>query len=80
MLLQFKQYLIHDFAMKNGITKIAVGDTAQKIAVKSLSQIVKGRGANLLDDVGVIDAKFPEVKLTRPMNDLLTKEVLFSFC
>lgn len=66
--------------MKNGITKIAVGDTAQKIAVKSLSQIVKGRGANLLDDVGVIDAKFPEVKLTRPMNDLLTKEVLFSFC
>jgi len=77
VLFQFKQYLIHDFALKNGVTKIALGDTAQKIAVKSLSQICKGRGANLLNEVGIIDAKFPELKVTRPMNDLLTKEVLF---
>ena len=75
VLFQFKQYLLLDFAARCKATKVALGDSAQKIAVKSLSQICKGRGASLLNEVGVVDQKFSDLELTRPLNDFLTKEV-----
>ena len=76
ILLHLRNLLIIDFALTKGFKKIFIGDTAQKIAVKSLSSICKGRGANLFSDISIINKTIRGLEILRPMNDFLTKEIL----
>jgi len=71
----FKKLLIVDFAHKKKIAKVLVGDTAQKIAIKSLTLLCKGRGGDLFNDVAIEDKRFGDVSIVRPMNEFLSKEV-----
>ena len=76
ILLHLRNLLIIDFALTNGFKKIFVGDTAQKIAVNSLSSICKGRGVNLFSDISIVNKTIKGLEILRPMNDFLTKEIL----
>jgi cytoplasmic tRNA 2-thiolation protein 2 len=76
VLLHFKTWLINHYAIKQSFKKIFVGDTAQKIATKSLASLCKGRGVNLFSDIAVQDQKVQGIDLMRPMHDFLTKEVM----
>jgi len=76
IMFHLKTTLITDFALKKGFNKIFVGDTAQKIATKSLAALCKGRGVNLFSDIALTNKKIEGTEFMRPMNDFLTKEIL----
>jgi len=76
ILFVFKKLLIADFATRNNIQKVIVADTAQKVAINSLTLLCKGRGADIFNQVVPEDKTFSNVTFYRPMNDFLTKEIL----
>jgi len=76
LLFVFKKLLIADFASRNNIQKILFADTAQKVAINSLTLLCKGRGADLFNQVLPEDKTFSNATIYRPMNDFLTREVL----
>lgn len=71
----FTKILIVDFALKNNLPKVFYGDTAQKVAINSLTLLCKGRGADFFDRTSPEEKVFPNATIYRPMNDFLTKEV-----
>ena len=75
LLFVFKKLLIADFASRNNIQKILFADTAQKVAINSLTLLCKGRGADLFNQVLPEDKTFSNATIYRPMNDFLTREV-----
>ncbi|RIA91741.1 hypothetical protein C1645_847160 [Glomus cerebriforme] len=67
-------YLI-DTARKNGCTRLFLGDCSTRLSIKIISLTSKGRGFSLpLETSGETDW-FKDVIITRPMKDMLSKEI-----
>ncbi|PSN31223.1 Cytoplasmic tRNA 2-thiolation protein 2-A [Blattella germanica] len=58
-------------------TKIFTAETTSNLAVKLLSNVSLGRGAQLPLDVGFCDNRDPDIMMLRPMRDFTSKEVVF---
>ena len=58
-------------------TKIFTADTISHLAVKLLSNVSLGRGAQLPLDIEFCDTRDPNVMLLRPMRDFQKKEIIF---
>lgn len=68
---------IFDQAVLMGIDKVALGDSANQLAVNVISDIAKGRGASVPHTVSYLthDPR-TNVSILRPMKDLLKKEIV----
>ncbi|RUS33500.1 hypothetical protein BC938DRAFT_471355 [Jimgerdemannia flammicorona] len=67
--------LIH-VARREGCTRLFLGDTSTRLAIKTISLTAKGRGYSLPLDVATEDAvSVPGMIVLRPMKDMLSKEV-----
>lgn len=77
LLHKVRNQLLLKIAKKLKCSKIFSADTAHHLAVKLLSNVALGRGAQLPLDVGFCDTRDPDVMLVRPMRDFMKKEVVF---
>ncbi|XP_068597212.1 cytoplasmic tRNA 2-thiolation protein 2 [Brachionichthys hirsutus] len=68
--------LVHT-ARTEGYSKLMLGDNCTRLAVKLLSSISLGRGAQLAQDTGFSDSRFGDTILVRPMRDYSAKEVAY---
>ncbi|CAG2065639.1 unnamed protein product, partial [Timema podura] len=58
-------------------SKVFVGESSTRLAVKILTNVALGRGAHLSLDVGFCDSRDGAIKVLRPMRDFTNKEVAF---
>ncbi|KAG9352493.1 hypothetical protein JZ751_020907 [Albula glossodonta] len=77
MLQTLRQHLIVHMARTKGYTKVMMGDSCSRLAVKLLSNISLGRGASLAVDTGFSDQRYGDVIIVRPMRDYSSKEIAF---
>lgn len=71
-----KKWLLLDFALKHGFKKLLLGCTAVSVTSKVMSEIAKGRGLSLPNDVTFVDDRYmDEVKFMNPMRDFLLNEI-----
>ncbi|KAI2662264.1 Cytoplasmic tRNA 2-thiolation protein 2 [Labeo rohita] len=75
MLQTLRQHLILHIARENGYSKVMMGDSCSRLAVKLLSNIALGRGAALASDTGFSDPRYGDVVIVRPMRDYSSKEI-----
>ncbi|KAK7175693.1 hypothetical protein R3I93_000072 [Phoxinus phoxinus] len=75
MLHTLRQHLILHVARENGFSKVMMGESCSRLAVKLLSNIALGRGAALASDTGFSDPRFGDVGIVRPMRDYSSKEI-----
>ncbi|CAM4532551.1 hypothetical protein PO909_023204 [Leuciscus waleckii] len=75
MLHTLRQHLILHVARENGFSKVMMGESCSRLAVKLLSNIALGRGAALASDTGFSDPRFGDVVIVRPMRDYSSKEI-----
>ncbi|KDR24498.1 cytoplasmic tRNA 2-thiolation protein 2-A [Zootermopsis nevadensis] len=74
---KLRNQLLLKTAKKLKCTKIFSADTASHLAVKLLSNVALGRGAQLPLDIGFCDTRDTDVMLLRPMRDFTKKEIVF---
>uniref|UniRef100_U9SUL9 Cytoplasmic tRNA 2-thiolation protein 2 n=1 Tax=Rhizophagus irregularis (strain DAOM 181602 / DAOM 197198 / MUCL 43194) TaxID=747089 RepID=U9SUL9_RHIID len=67
-------YLI-DTARKNGCTRLFLGDCSTRLSIKIISLTSKGRGFSLPLETSGETNWFEDVIITRPMKDMLSKEI-----
>ncbi|GBC00104.1 hypothetical protein RclHR1_03750003 [Rhizophagus clarus] len=67
-------YLI-DTARKNGCTRLFLGDCSTRLSIKIISLTSKGRGFSLPLETSSETDWFEDVIITRPMKDMLAKEI-----
>ncbi|XP_054279048.1 cytoplasmic tRNA 2-thiolation protein 2-B [Macrosteles quadrilineatus] len=77
MLNKLRSNLLAQIARLLGCNKIFTAETANDLAVKLITNVSLGRGAQLPYDVGFSDDRYAEVKVIRPMRDLSKKELVF---
>uniref|UniRef100_A0A8C1LAB7 Cytoplasmic tRNA 2-thiolation protein 2 n=1 Tax=Cyprinus carpio TaxID=7962 RepID=A0A8C1LAB7_CYPCA len=77
MLQTLRQHLILHIARENGYSKVMMGDSCSRLAVRLLSNIALGRGAALASDTGFSDPRYGDVVIVRPMRDYSSKEIAF---
>ncbi|XP_068078329.1 cytoplasmic tRNA 2-thiolation protein 2 isoform X3 [Danio rerio] len=77
MLQTLRQHLILHVARENSYSKVMMGESCSRLAVKLLSNIALGRGAALASDTGFSDPRFGDVVIVRPMRDYSSKEITF---
>uniref|UniRef100_A0A3Q3WE43 Cytoplasmic tRNA 2-thiolation protein 2 n=1 Tax=Mola mola TaxID=94237 RepID=A0A3Q3WE43_MOLML len=77
LLSTLRQHLLVHTARSEGYSKLMLGDSCTRLAVKLLSSISLGRGAQLAQDTGFSDSRFGDVTLVRPMRDYSAKEIAF---
>uniref|UniRef100_A0A671LFE3 Cytoplasmic tRNA 2-thiolation protein 2 n=1 Tax=Sinocyclocheilus anshuiensis TaxID=1608454 RepID=A0A671LFE3_9TELE len=77
MLQTLRSHLILHIARENGYSKVMMGDSCSRLAVKLLSNIALGRGAALASDTGFSDPRYGDVVIVRPMRDYSSKEIAF---
>ncbi|XP_030649791.1 cytoplasmic tRNA 2-thiolation protein 2 isoform X2 [Chanos chanos] len=77
LLQTLRQHLILHTARVHGYTKVMMGDSCSRLAVKLLSSISLGRGASLATDTGFSDTRYGDVVIVRPMRDYSSKEIAF---
>ncbi|KAI7814232.1 cytoplasmic tRNA 2-thiolation protein 2 [Triplophysa rosa] len=77
MLHTLRQHLILHTARVNGYSKVMMGDSCSRLAVKLLGNMALGRGAALASDTGFSDARYGDVVIVRPMRDYSSKEIVF---
>ncbi|XP_051565194.1 cytoplasmic tRNA 2-thiolation protein 2 isoform X1 [Myxocyprinus asiaticus] len=75
MLQTLRQHLILHTARVNGYSKVMMGESCSRLAVKLLSKIALGRGAALASDTGFSDPRYGDVVIARPMRDYSSKEI-----
>ncbi|XP_029376382.1 cytoplasmic tRNA 2-thiolation protein 2 [Echeneis naucrates] len=68
--------LVHT-ARSKGYNKVMLGDNGTRAAVKLVSSIALGRGAQLAQDTGFSDSRFGDIILVRPMRDYSAKEISY---
>uniref|UniRef100_A0A672KLD5 Cytoplasmic tRNA 2-thiolation protein 2 n=1 Tax=Sinocyclocheilus grahami TaxID=75366 RepID=A0A672KLD5_SINGR len=73
MLQTLRQHLILHIARENGYSKVMMGDSCSRLAVKLLSNITLGRRAAL----GFSDHRYGDVVIVRPMRDYSFKEITY---
>ncbi|XP_031665592.1 cytoplasmic tRNA 2-thiolation protein 2 isoform X2 [Oncorhynchus kisutch] len=72
-----RQHLILHTARTQGYTKVMMGDSCSRLAIKLLSNISLGRGASLATDTGFSDPRYGDVVIVRPMRDYSSKEIAY---
>jgi hypothetical protein len=70
--------LIFNYAIRNNFNKIVLGSSAQGLVNNIFSNIIKGRGFAIREEIGCIDSHYLGGKLLilKPLKDFLAKEVL----
>ncbi|TNN50848.1 Cytoplasmic tRNA 2-thiolation protein 2 [Liparis tanakae] len=72
-----RQHLLVHTARTEGYSKVMLGDSCTRLAVKLLTSISLGRGAQLAQDTGFLDSRYGDVLLVRPMRDYSAKEIAY---
>ncbi|XP_062845955.1 cytoplasmic tRNA 2-thiolation protein 2 isoform X2 [Trichomycterus rosablanca] len=72
-----RQHLIMHTARLHGYTKVMMGDSCTRVAIKLLTNISLGRGASLAADTAFSDGRYGDVVTVRPMRDYSSKEIAF---
>ncbi|XP_056291840.1 cytoplasmic tRNA 2-thiolation protein 2 isoform X2 [Pseudoliparis swirei] len=72
-----RQHLLVHTARTEGYSKVMLGDSCTRLAVKLLTSISLGRGAQLAQDTGFSDSRYGDVVLVRPMRDYSAKEIAY---
>ncbi|XP_014664653.1 PREDICTED: cytoplasmic tRNA 2-thiolation protein 2-like isoform X2 [Priapulus caudatus] len=67
--------MVH-IAIQEGFTKLMVGDTGTRLAVRVMSNVAQGRGSALALDTGFSDDRHGIAVLLRPMMDFTGKEIV----
>ncbi|XP_070833596.1 cytoplasmic tRNA 2-thiolation protein 2 [Chaetodon trifascialis] len=70
-----RQHLLVHTARTEGYSKLMLGDNCTRLAVKLLTSISLGRGAQLAQDTGFSDSRYGDITIVRPMRDYSTKEI-----
>ena len=73
----FKKMIIAHFSLKYNFKKALLGTNSHKVAQQLLSQICKGRGASIANEIAFVDDKNfgGRISFMNPMRDFLKKEV-----
>ncbi|XP_015272847.1 PREDICTED: cytoplasmic tRNA 2-thiolation protein 2 [Gekko japonicus] len=77
LLQTLRNHLILHVARTNGYTKVMMGDSCTRVAVKLLANLCLGRGAFLAGDTGFSDSRHGDVLVLRPMREYSAKEIAF---
>ncbi|XP_048886718.1 cytoplasmic tRNA 2-thiolation protein 2 [Brienomyrus brachyistius] len=77
LLMTLRQHLIVHTARTQSYSKVMMGDSCSRLAVKLLSNIALGRGASLATDTGFSDSRHGDIMVVRPMRDYTSKEIAF---
>ncbi|TSK20075.1 Cytoplasmic tRNA 2-thiolation protein 2 [Bagarius yarrelli] len=77
MLHTLRQHLILHTARINSYSKVMMGDSCTRLAIKLLSNIALGRGAALAADTAFSDSRYGDVLMLRPMREYSSKEICF---
>ncbi|XP_020493858.1 cytoplasmic tRNA 2-thiolation protein 2 isoform X1 [Labrus bergylta] len=70
-----RQHLLVHTARTEGYSKLMLGDNCTRLAVKLLTNVSLGRGAQLAQDTGFSDNRYGDIILVRPMRDYSAKEI-----
>ncbi|XP_030060447.1 cytoplasmic tRNA 2-thiolation protein 2 isoform X2 [Microcaecilia unicolor] len=70
-----RSHLLIHTARAQGYSKVMLGDSCTRLAVKFLTNISLGRGAFLAMDTGFSDGRYGDVVLVRPMREYSLKEI-----
>lgn len=77
LLSTLRQHLLLHTARSEGYSKLMMGDSCTRLAVKLLSSISLGRGAQAALDTGFSDSRYSDVIVVRPMRDYSAKEIAY---
>ncbi|XP_061601325.1 cytoplasmic tRNA 2-thiolation protein 2 [Cololabis saira] len=77
LLSTLRQHLLVHTARSQGYSKLMLGDNCSRLAVKLLSSISLGRGAQLAQDTGYSDSRYGDIVSVRPMREYSSKEIAF---
>nr|CAD7423817.1 unnamed protein product [Timema monikensis] len=77
LLMKLRNQLLVRVAKELKCSKVFVGESSTRLAVKILTNVALGRGAHLSLDVGFCDSRDGAIKVLRPMRDFTNKEVAF---
>ncbi|NXG37255.1 CTU2 protein, partial [Dromaius novaehollandiae] len=77
LLQMLRTHLILHTARTRGYTKVMMGDSCTRVAVKLLTNLALGRGAFLAMDTGFLDSRHGDVAVVRPMREYMAKEIAF---
>uniref|UniRef100_A0A674NB42 Cytoplasmic tRNA 2-thiolation protein 2 n=1 Tax=Takifugu rubripes TaxID=31033 RepID=A0A674NB42_TAKRU len=72
-----RQHLLVHTARTEGYSKLMLGDHCTRLAIKLLTSISLGRGAQLAQDTGFADLRFGDVIIVKPMRDYSAKEIAY---
>ncbi|XP_041644833.1 cytoplasmic tRNA 2-thiolation protein 2 [Cheilinus undulatus] len=72
-----RHHLLVHTARTEGYSKVMLGDSCTRLAVKLLTSVSLGRGAQLAQDTGFSDSRYGDIILVRPMRDYSAKEIAF---
>jgi hypothetical protein len=71
-----KKWVLLDFALTFGYTKLLQGCSALTVATRVMSEISKGRGLSLSNSITFVDERyFNDIKFMNPMKDFIQKEI-----
>ncbi|XP_077351275.1 cytoplasmic tRNA 2-thiolation protein 2 isoform X2 [Festucalex cinctus] len=77
LLSMLRQHLLVHTARCEGYSKLMFGDNCTRLAVKLLTNISLGRGAQLAQDVSFSDSRYGDIISVRPMRDYSAKEIAY---
>ncbi|KAM9122276.1 cytoplasmic tRNA 2-thiolation protein 2 isoform 2-T2 [Pangshura tecta] len=77
LLQTLRNHLILHTARAQGYSKVMMGDSCTRLAVKLLTNLSLGRGASLAMDTGFSDDRHGDVVVVRPMREYSAKEIAF---
>uniref|UniRef100_UPI0037E93722 cytoplasmic tRNA 2-thiolation protein 2 n=1 Tax=Semicossyphus pulcher TaxID=241346 RepID=UPI0037E93722 len=72
-----RQHLLVHTARAEGYSKLMLGHNCTRLAVKLLTNVSLGRGAQLAQDTGFSDSRYGDIILVRPMRDYSAKEIAY---
>uniref|UniRef100_A0A8C4Q1G3 Uncharacterized protein n=1 Tax=Eptatretus burgeri TaxID=7764 RepID=A0A8C4Q1G3_EPTBU len=77
LLYSLRHRLLVHVARRAGYTKVLLGESCSRIAIRLLSNVLLGRGATLARDTGFCDDRYGDVSLLRPMREHMAKEIAY---
>ncbi|NWV34256.1 CTU2 protein, partial [Grantiella picta] len=77
LLQMLRTHLIVQTARDRGYSKVMMGESLTRVAIKLLTNLSLGRGAFLAVDTGFTDQRHGDVMVVRPMRDYTAKEIAF---
>ncbi|NXD04891.1 CTU2 protein, partial [Certhia familiaris] len=77
LLEMLRTHLIVQTARDRGYSKVMMGESLTRVAIKLLTNLSLGRGAFLAVDTGFTDQRHGDVMVVRPMRDYTAKEIAF---